>query len=91
MLLPSRWIRLRVWPLLGETIWRLVFHVQRVVQRSQRGDDSGFRAEDKLAESGFLQPDGNIYLLLMGLSRATPGFAGGALTLDRVKMAVDFK
>jgi len=41
--------------------------------------------------TGFLQPDGNIYLLLMGLSRATPGFAGGALTLDRVKMAVDFK
>ncbi len=41
--------------------------------------------------TGFLQPDGNIYLMLTGASRAVPGFAGGPVTVDRLKMTVDFK
>jgi hypothetical protein len=42
--------------------------------------------------TGFLQPDGNIYLLLVDASsRATPTFGGSPLSVDSVKMTVDFK
>jgi len=42
--------------------------------------------------TGFLQPDGNIYLLLVdAYSRATPTFGGSPLSVDSVKMTVDFK
>jgi hypothetical protein len=42
--------------------------------------------------TGFLQPDGNIYLLLVdAYNRATPTFGGSPLSVDSVKMTVDFK
>jgi len=42
--------------------------------------------------TGFLQPDGNIYLLLVdAFGRGTPSFAGSPLSVDSVKMTVDFK
>jgi hypothetical protein len=42
--------------------------------------------------TGFLQPDGNIYLLLVdAYGRGTPSFAGSPLSVDSVKMTVDFK
>jgi hypothetical protein len=41
--------------------------------------------------SAFVQPDGNIYLLLMQAQRATTQFSGSAVGVDRLKMTVDFK
>ncbi|HMC33781.1 MAG TPA: hypothetical protein VKH65_05220, partial [Myxococcales bacterium] len=41
--------------------------------------------------TGFLQPDGNIYLLLVQPQRSTPQFGGSEVGADRVKMTVDFK
>ena len=41
--------------------------------------------------TGFVQPDGNIYLLLTQAVRSTVQFAGAATGVDRLKMTVDFK
>jgi len=41
--------------------------------------------------TGFLQPDGNIYLLLVQPQRSTIQSIGSEVGADRVKMTVDFK
>jgi hypothetical protein len=43
------------------------------------------------AATDFLQPDGNIYLLLIGSGHASPSFGGAALSTDTLKMTVDFR
>src|SRR5712664_764240 len=40
---------------LERRFWRLRFSAQRVVHRSQSGDDGGFRAKNQLAEGGLLE------------------------------------
>ena len=41
--------------------------------------------------TAFVQPDGNIYLLLQQAQRATTQFSGSPVGVDRLKMTVDFK
>ena len=41
--------------------------------------------------TAFVQPDGNIYLLLMQTDRAGPQFGGSEVGVDRLRMIVDFK
>ena len=41
--------------------------------------------------TAFVQPDGNIYLLLQQAQRATTQFSGSPIGVDRLKMTVDFK
>jgi Galactose oxidase, central domain len=41
--------------------------------------------------TGFVQPDGSIYLLLQQAQRATTQFPGAAVGADRLQMTVDFK
>ena len=44
------------------------------------------------AATGFIQPDGNIYVLLMQNSRQTPGSSFNIpVSIDRLKVTVDFK
>jgi len=56
-------------------------------------DGGGFHllARPTAPVTAFLQASGDIYLLLLGLDRATPSFGGGPASLDRVKMTVDFR
>ncbi len=41
--------------------------------------------------TAFVQPDGNIYLLLMQTQRSSVQFPGSLVGVDRLKMTVDFK
>ena len=41
--------------------------------------------------TGFVQPDGSIYLLLMQAQHSSVQFSGAALAVDRLKLTVDFK
>ena len=41
--------------------------------------------------TSFVQPDGNLYLLLMQTQRSSVQFPGTSIGVDRLKMTVDFK
>ena len=68
------------------TRWRFIG-----VSTSDAAAGSRLLASPTGPATGFLQPDGNIYLMLVGAFRAAPGFGGSPVTVDRLKMTVDFK
>jgi hypothetical protein len=55
------------------------------------GSGTHLLAKPTAPATGFLQPDGNIYLLLMGRFRAGTWFDGGPVSTDSLKMTVGFK
>jgi hypothetical protein len=55
------------------------------------GGGTHLLAKPTAPATGFLQPDGNIYLLLIGGFRSGTWFDGGPVSTDSVKMTVDFK